>query len=613
MGDDGKTFVFTLDVLPSGRMQVTVADPDGNSPGWPGMPDTLLEGNSQPILLPIPPSWSAAIEIETDGAPEDMTELLERIPPVNPDDPLDPSYRSSTQQLDRFLLGDLHSRIFGDCECLIVSYDYDKIGRNRATLALTWRRAGSEDDEETPFDRNLLESTFFFDLSFLTEDSGTVKLTITREGESPVTLDGFLDLKAGSSGTDSFPDELELPNEAPQASGQDRNGVQIAPVTTPDSIGQNDIQTFLVHNVGSQPASYSPGDWLEPKDGGNQRMMVVASSQPAAAGPTAQAHPSKSREPAMPTGFPNLADWVPYESPGALPPRQQSMNSELTQISVVCMQLEQDLPSRGARYFSQPKSPEGEVQLCQENCVTAGGEAIQGCVWDCETNPSRGAFQLVFENASPRGVTFANNRFFVVDAAATRVFAYSASGEHEPAADFDLVAGAGSPPEGLTFANNRFFVVDGFDGKVYAYSASGQRDPAADFDLVADNDRPNGVTFANNRFFVVDWFDNKAYAYSASGQHEPAADFDFVDFIDARGITFANDRFFVVDATGQEVLAYSASGQRDPAADFDLVADNYSAAGITFANDTFFVVYRFDATVYAYSAPWAPTGTVDGN
>ena len=53
-------------------MQVTVADPDGNLPGWPGMPDALLEGSSLPVLLPIPPSWSAAIEIETDVAPEDV-------------------------------------------------------------------------------------------------------------------------------------------------------------------------------------------------------------------------------------------------------------------------------------------------------------------------------------------------------------------------------------------------------------------------------------------------------------------------------------------------------------------------------------------------------------
>ena len=187
-------------------------------------------------------------------------------------------------------------------------------------------------------------TTWVFDISFLTEDSGNIEVTLQREGESPTTLRRFLDLKAGSSSADSFPDELTLPDEAPQASGQDITEVQIAPVTTPAGIGENDIQTFLVNNVGSQPASYSPGDWLEPKDGGNQRMMVVAASQAATAGPASQALPSKLREPAMPARFGSRAELLSYQSPGSLPPRQQSMNPALTQISVVCMQLERDVP-----------------------------------------------------------------------------------------------------------------------------------------------------------------------------------------------------------------------------------------------------------------------------
>ena len=241
---------------------------------------------------------------------------------------------------------------------------------------------------EVEFQRALEGSTWVFDISFLTEDSGNIEVTIKQEGESPITLDSFLDLKAGSSSTDTFPDELTLPDEAPQASGQDITGVQIAPVTTPAGIGQNDIQTFLVNNVGSQPASYSPGDWLEPKDGGNQRMMVVASSQAATAGLASQALHPKLRESAMPAAWGSFAEPRSYQSPASLPPRQQSMNPALTQISVVCMQLERDVPPRGARYFSQPKTAEGDMQTCQKNCVTEGGDAIQRCVWDCETNPS---------------------------------------------------------------------------------------------------------------------------------------------------------------------------------------------------------------------------------
>ena len=391
-GDDGKTFVFTLDVQPSGRMQVAVTDPDGNSPGWPGMPDTLLAGSSLPVLLPIPPSWSAAIEIETDGAPEDWGGLQGRIPtPASPADPDCPRCDIA----ERLLLGSVWDRAFigsdgSENSPLAWTPVYRKLGHNRAvwTISFSWSTVNDVEDNVTEFQRALEGSTWVFDISFLTEDSGTIKVTIKQEGKAPITLHRFLDLKVGSSSTDSFPDELELPAEAPQASGQDITGVQIAPVTSAVGIGQNDIQTFLVSNAGPQPASYSPGDWLEPKDGGNQRMMVVASSQAATAGPAAQARPSKLRGPAMRAALGSLAELLPYQSPGPPPPRQQSMNSALTQVTVVCMQRERDVPLRGARYFSQPKTAEGEVQVCQKNCATEGGDAIQQCVWDCETNPS---------------------------------------------------------------------------------------------------------------------------------------------------------------------------------------------------------------------------------
>ena len=50
------------------------------------------------------------------------------------------------------------------------------------------------------------------------------------------------------------------------------------------------------------------------------------------------------------------------------------------------MQLDREVPPRGARYFSKPKEAEGAVQECQENCAIAGGENTQVCVWNCETD-----------------------------------------------------------------------------------------------------------------------------------------------------------------------------------------------------------------------------------
>ena len=78
-------WVFTLDFEPSGNMRVTITDEEGEPSAWPGMPHLDLALGGQPILLPIPPSWSAAIAIETDFAPKDWNSLEDRIPtPRNP-------------------------------------------------------------------------------------------------------------------------------------------------------------------------------------------------------------------------------------------------------------------------------------------------------------------------------------------------------------------------------------------------------------------------------------------------------------------------------------------------------------------------------------------------
>ena len=68
-------------------------------------------------------------------------------------------------------------------------------------------------------------------------------------------------------------------------------------------------------------------------------------------------------------------------------------------------------------------------------------------------------------------------------------------------------------------------MVDRLDDKVYAYTATGQRDAPADFDLDSSYCCPSGITFANGRFHVVDSSYEKVYAYTATGQRVAASDF----------------------------------------------------------------------------------------
>ena len=115
------------------------------------------------------------------------------------------------------------------------------------------------------------------------------------------------------------------------------------------------------------------------------------------------------------------------------------------------------------------------------------------------------------------GITFANGRFHVIGrrplvaCCKYKVYAYTATGQRDAPADFDLDSD-NCCPSGITFANGRFHVVDSLVEKVYAYTATGQRVAASDFDLDSDNDAPSGITFANGRFYVVD-MGGKVYVY----------------------------------------------------------------------------------------------------
>ena len=221
-------------------------------------------------------------------------------------------------------------------------------------------------------------------------------------------------------------------------------------------------------------------------------------------------------------------------------------------------------------------------------------------------------FDMGVRNPRPNGITFSNDRFYVVDWSPDKVYAYQASGQRDSASEFDLDSDNGDAT-GITFANDGFHVVDSGDDKVYAYQTSGQRDSASDFDLDSDNGSATGITFANGRFYVVDSSGDRVFAYQASGQRDSASDFDLAPGNGRpNGITFSNDRFYVVDWLDNQVYAYQASGQRDAASDFDPEQDMTRISGITFSNGRFYAVSFFDNNVYFITpTPDRPDLTVE--
>jgi len=134
-------------------------------------------------------------------------------------------------------------------------------------------------------------------------------------------------------------------NSPPQASGSDIPNVVVA--------GQGSTSTLRVHNGGGGPVTYQSGQYLEPRDGDYQRMIVTRSTT---------------------------------INPG-----------DTGNIPVACRQVRKSIPATGLRFFSSPKATTGTVGACQIACVNAGGSNVQNCVWGCETSPppsSRGQIQF---------------------------------------------------------------------------------------------------------------------------------------------------------------------------------------------------------------------------
>ncbi len=248
-----------------------------------------------------------------------------------------------------------HSRPSADPDSVATRfgrYEYEHVGPNRARLVLCFKRYTEDADER-----------WVIDLEFISGDAAKYTITLHRKGHAPRTLEGFIDFKSGDY-LSNFPPELVPPGHPPQAAGRDLLGIDAATGSTSLSIGADSLQTILLRGDGIQDIAYSPGDFLEPKDGGNQRMMIVGAG-PASATLAAGAGRASTDRPGEPVFV-------------------SSEQTNLTALTVVCMQFEKGIPTRGSRYFSQPKTASGSVQSCQSNCVRTAGARVQACVWQCE-------------------------------------------------------------------------------------------------------------------------------------------------------------------------------------------------------------------------------------
>ena len=216
-----------------------------------------------------------------------------------------------------------------------------------------------------------------------------------------------------------------------------------------------------------------------------------------------------------------------------------------------------------------------------------------------------GDFDFIADNRSPVGLAHRNDHFYVVDASDQKVYVYDEAGQHVAALDFDLAADTHTPA-GISHGDGRFYVVDELDfldgesrRKVFVYDASGQHLPAADFELPAGAREPIGIAYANGRLFVADTWTDKVYAHRTSGERDPDAEFDLAaENASPRGIAYGDGRLYVIDIFEDKAYVYRTTGERDADADFAFVDGNGLARGIAYVDGSFYVADL--ARVFAY-------------
>ena len=380
-------------------MGITVEGSERGAVNWWAETYPEFAGASQladplPILLPTPPSSPINLD-GPDFAPQNSEDFRGRFPRE--------PYSDGWSDIDAMLGDNALYRPFGGFS----RHQYVKTDRNRATITLTFGDFDPTHPDRSPalsdeFYEQFTGATWDIDIEFLTDGSIGYTATLSLDGSpTGLMLSGVVDYDGNRMDPDEFPPETLPPDDPPQARGQDLPGVDLAPATTAGGIGPNDLQPFLLDGADLQPAAYRPGDWLEPKDGSAQRMMIAGVNQVSTTGfpssTLAQPHHVDRRGIGAQTPRTTIMAYLRGASEDQTQTTellglytghglqiQSDAQPTITQLLVVCMQRDREIPIRGARYFSQPKPAEGPVQTCQRNCVLNHREFIQQCVWQCE-------------------------------------------------------------------------------------------------------------------------------------------------------------------------------------------------------------------------------------
>ena len=228
------------------------------------------------------------------------------------------------------------------------------------------------------------------------------------------------------------------------------------------------------------------------------------------------------------------------------------------------------------------------------------------------------SFPLVYAN-TPGGITYYDDKLWVVNSFSQRVYAYSTNGTYDADASFSLIY-VNDNSKGIAYGDGKFWVAgwnydipafqDRGDNKIYAYNLDGTYNSDASFLLISENDLPFGITYYDDKLWVVDTTANRVYAYSTNGTYDADASFDLTsENTGPTGITYGDGKFWVVEdgfTSGLvEIYAYNLDGTYDADASFDLTSKITNPTGITYYDGKVWIAdIDFDDghTVYIYES-----------
>ena len=186
-------------------------------------------------------------------------------------------------------------------------------------------------------------------------------------------------------------------------------------------------------------------------------------------------------------------------------------------------------------------------------------------------------FNLHLSNRNSWGTTSYNNKFYLTDFIADKVYIYSSTGTYQT--NFNLHS-ANNSAQGITAYNDKFYIADLNDAKVYIYSSN--LTYQTNFELHSANSKPTGIISYNNKFYVTDFITNKLFIYSSNLTYQTNFELHSANS-KSIGIIFYNNKFYIRDYIGSKVYIYSSTGTYE--ANFDL---HVYSRSITVYNNTLY-------------------------